>query len=76
MKQNSKSSGRRLILSLEKKRHEKKEFYKLSELSDRWDKSQQTLRRWIKEGKLHATKFVGSYGVSIDEINRIEKGGK
>jgi excisionase family DNA binding protein len=33
-----------------------------------------TIRRWIKNGKLKSVKIVGSVRISIEEIERLQKG--
>ena len=65
--------NRELILSIEQTKQETRQFYKVGELASRWGKTDQTIRAWIISGKLKGTKFFGEYGISLEEVNKIER---
>lgn len=46
-------------------------FYTAEELADYIKVSGQTVRAWIRDGKVHATKFGRSWRIAEEEVRRI-----
>jgi hypothetical protein len=65
--------NRELILSIEQTKQEQSKFLSVGKLATRWGKTDQTIRAWIKSGKLNGIKLFGEYGISIEEVNKIER---
>ena len=65
--------NRELILSIEQTKQEQTKFLSVGKLATRWGKTDQTIRAWIKSGKLNGIKLFGEYGISIEEVNKIER---
>lgn len=51
-------------------------LYTVLELSQALDVTEVTLRRYIKEGKLKATKIAGKYHISEDNVKALIKDGE
>ena len=66
--------NRELILSIEQTKQEQTKFLSVGKLATRWGKTDQTIRAWIKSGKLKGIKLFGEYSISINEIKKIEGG--
>jgi excisionase family DNA binding protein len=49
-----------------------KQFYTVEELSSRWCRSIETVRRYIREGKLRAT-YIGGYLVPREAVEEFER---
>ena len=67
------TGNRELILSIEQTKQEQSKFLSVGKLATRWGKTDQTIRAWIKSGKLNGIKLFGEYGISIEEVNKIER---
>lgn len=46
-------------------------FYTAEDLADYLKVSPQTVRAWIRDGKLHAVKFGRSWRIAEEEVRRI-----
>lgn len=46
-------------------------YFTVAETAERLNLSEQTIRRWIREGRLKAAKLGRSYMVSIDSIKSL-----
>ncbi len=58
--------GERLMLEFEGVK-----YFTVAETAERLNLSEQTIRRWIREGRLKAAKLGRSYMVSIDSIRSL-----
>ena len=50
-------------------------MYSLTEAADKVDVHVNTIRRWIKEGKIKAVKMGKNWKISEDELERVLKEG-
>lgn len=70
---------RKLTLSIQETQKLKKKFFKVSELARRYDFTPVSIRTWINEGKIKATKFghgkTSGFRISEEEVRRIDKEG-
>ena len=47
------------------------EFYTTEELAEYLKLSDQTIRVWIRQGKLKSYKFGRAYRIPVEEVNRL-----
>jgi len=69
---------RKLVLTMEETKHEKKLFYTVTELANRWGYHKHTIRAWCKSGKLEGQKFgsnTSEYRIAAAVVDKIEAKG-
>jgi hypothetical protein len=73
------SGERKLTLSIQETQRHQKKFFKVSELAARYDFTTTSIRAWINEGKIKATKFgpgkTSGFRISEEEVRRIDTEG-
>jgi len=47
-------------------------YLTVAQLADRWQISQPTIRRWIRQGRLPHTKFVGGVRFDLRDVENYE----